>query len=338
MAEEKSFSVNNDCLTIHEGVTELNNTLFDDYTIPYKEIKKVVLPKSLQTLNYDFRGYKSLREVNFSGNTQLKEIPNKCFQSLKNLKKITLPESIELVGSEAFARSGLKSLELKANQLRIGDGAFATSELKSVKLETLRGPITLGEFCFSFSQSLDSVEIKTPKGVGLSLLGRHCFFYCIKMKKLILDCDTEVIPKSFLESCDRLKELQLPKSVKFIDFTAFKGCYSLRLIELPDTVEKIADNNVFSDVFPLAMIKFLDSYWECNTFISLVDGHNENNVKMLDFKMSSEAYTEHQKSIKTVLSSQLMTLRDFIIDKFPEEFAVKRGSNNEEAPEEVSLF
>ena len=55
----------------------------------------------------------------------IESIGDKAFGACVNLKSVTLPESIRLIGNYAFFRVGLKSVQLSEGLLKIGIGAFA---------------------------------------------------------------------------------------------------------------------------------------------------------------------------------------------------------------------
>lgn len=326
-----------DCLIINEGVTVLDKNSLNDREVPTKKITKVILPKSLEVLKCDFKAYTSLREVDFSGNSLLREIPDSCFSGLQKLKRIVLPKSIEVIGNEAFRQSGLETLEIQARSLQVGDKAFRASELKSFKLEVSETSVTLGEYCFGFCESLESVEIITPEGVEMSFFGQCCFFNCIRLKKLILECNTEIIPFSFLRGCQGLSDLQLPKLIKYVDYLAFRDCVNVRSLELPNSVEKITDSSLWN-VNSKTMIKFLDTYWEFNDFVALIEAHNKKNPEGPNFTTVGSDFKRTAELLKDLRLYVPVTLGDFIKSKFPEEFIVKEGFKDVEAIEETSLF
>lgn len=339
MLIRNSFVIKEDCLIVNEGVAVLDKNALKNREVPTKKITKVILPKSLEVLKCGFEAYTNLREVDFSGNSLLRKIPDNCFSGLQNLKRIVLPKSIEVIGNRAFSQSGLETLEIQARRLQVGDNAFSTSKLKSFKLKVSETSVTLGEYCFGFCESLESVEITTPEGVEMSFFGQCCFFNCINLKKLILECSTEIIPISFLRGCYNLRDLQLPKLIKYVDYLAFMNCVNVRLLELPNSVEKIADSSFsFWSVDSKTMIKFLDNYWEVNEFVALIKAHNEQNPKSLDFTTVGSDFKRTGELLENLRLYVPVTLGDFIKSKFPEEFIVKEGFKDVEAIEETSLF
>ena len=55
-----------------------------------------------------------------------------AFGNCENLKQITLPSKLELIGSYAFARSGIESIVLPESVKEIGEYAFKNSKVKEI--------------------------------------------------------------------------------------------------------------------------------------------------------------------------------------------------------------
>lgn len=70
-----------------------------------------------------FRGLNQLTTVNLSNNIRV--IPKDAFKLCSALQSITLPDSLETIGREAFLGAGLRSITIPANVSSIGYGAFA---------------------------------------------------------------------------------------------------------------------------------------------------------------------------------------------------------------------
>lgn len=76
-----------------------------------------------------------MREVVFEDRSSLRFIDSQAFDKTYKLKKISLPRSLELIGSRSFWLSGVEEVVLNGvRNLRIDRWAFYRSNLKSIDL------------------------------------------------------------------------------------------------------------------------------------------------------------------------------------------------------------
>ncbi|BCN28913.1 leucine-rich repeat domain-containing protein [Anaeromicropila herbilytica] len=139
--------------------------------------------------------------IHYNGTDSLIEIPNQVrvicggVFTLTELKKVTIPESVKIIGSNAFdGQTKLMSVIMNNSVEKIGDYAFYQCEsLKNIKLPT--SLITIGDQAF-YDAGLTSITLpESVKKVGFS---------------------------SFA-GCEKLIEVNIPKSVKNIAEDAFRG-------------------------------------------------------------------------------------------------------------------
>lgn len=148
-------------------------------------------------------------------------IADSAFQGLKKLTHIELPESVTIIGSEAFhGCQHLQSLVIRPGLQCIDDCAFeGCIELASVTLpESLT---TIGDDAFRNCESLQ--EIVVPQGV--THLGDGVFAGCRQLQSAKLPDSIHSIGTRAFMSCRKLRRLQLP------------GC---RLADLPAALKPAA--------------------------------------------------------------------------------------------------
>ena len=102
-----------------EGLTELGYYAFTDC----KDLKSVVLPKTLKSINYDaFRGCTGLTTITIPEGVTI--IHGNAFADCENLTNIELPNSLTSIEYFAFRGSGLTSVTIPPNVTNIENSAF----------------------------------------------------------------------------------------------------------------------------------------------------------------------------------------------------------------------
>lgn len=183
-----------------------------------------------------------------------------AFSGCKNLKKISIPVSVEIIGFAAFSGSGIESIHLPANLKTISTAAFSgCTNLKSVefpagltKIENMAfeksGLIrmelpdtvtTMGSGVFSECPNLEFVKL--PR--NLEIIELSMFEKCAKLQSVVFPENVKVIGRWAFMWCDELQNFTLPESVETIGLQAFIDCESLTEVTIPAKVTKIEQNS-----------------------------------------------------------------------------------------------
>ncbi|MGG1550950.1 leucine-rich repeat protein [Paenibacillus ferrarius] len=126
------------------------------------------------------------------------------------LTSVTLPSSVKMISSYAFAHNELTAIEIPS-VTDIGRGAFEYNQLQSIVL----GKVTfLDEYAFADNQ-LESVTIPD----SLAIIGRYAF-QNNRLSSVSLPEGLKIID-SYAFKSNQLKKLQIPKSVIAINSRAF---------------------------------------------------------------------------------------------------------------------
>lgn len=150
-------------------------------------------------------------EINGKKVTQIRE---NAFYRCKSLKKVVIPEGVEIIGHHAFYECGfLETAEIYGNLNKIAEGTFyGCSSLKNVILP----------------EGMDAVE-------------NYGFYGCEKLRAVSLpDSVTRLGEYSFAD-CKILETVQLPESLVDVETCAFLRCDSLSEIEIPVSVMQIGN-------------------------------------------------------------------------------------------------
>ncbi len=169
-----------------------------------------------------------------------------------SLKKITIPDSIEYIGDQAFADCAeLQSVNIPKNVKYIGSNPFCSCPaLKDVDLDAENHSfVYINKMLFSgdltrfiSSQTNDSV-LNVPDGIVS--IDAHAFremqFSSVYIPNSVLN-----IGASAFENCLRLTDVRLPGSLELISESLFRGCFNLSSIEMP-RIAKTIDDYAFAD-------------------------------------------------------------------------------------------
>lgn len=190
-----------------------------------------------------------LQEIDLSG-IQLSD-PEDAYSLFKfghipHLRKLTLPEDLTLIPSNAcFNCSNLESVTASTQLTTIGVAAFSGCRaLEAISLpNTLH---TLSEDAFSFCTSLRSVTI--PESI--TALPGFTFVDCYKLEKVDLPKQLEEIGEQCFTNCVGLTSIHLPSALSNIGDFAFVGCDNLQEIicdneEVPQIEETTFEEDHF---------------------------------------------------------------------------------------------
>lgn len=160
-------------------------------------------------------------------------ISSYAFSGCKNLKKISIPVSVEIIGFAAFSGSGIESIHLPANLKTISTAAFSgCTNLKSVEFPEALTKIESRAF-----EKSGLIRMELPDTV--TTMGSDVFSECPNLEFVKLPRNLEVIEMSMFKKCAKLQSVVFPENVKVIGRLAFMWCDELQNFTLPESVETI---------------------------------------------------------------------------------------------------
>lgn len=173
------------------------------------------------------------------------EICDEAFFLCTELKRITLPTTLERVRGEAFQGAiGVERYEIGRNpRFRTVNGILYSGNGQTLiafppaAVGAFRVPETVTEIgsCAFSASHLDSIFI--PETV--LKIGGNAFSSSIYLTSVRLPANLKVIPWFAFTDCRRLKLVTIPSSVRRIGASAFHGCRSLVSVKIPEGVEVV---------------------------------------------------------------------------------------------------
>ena len=216
-------------------------------------LKKVIVPNVESIPGEVFEGCTSLSKVELSPN--LGTISERAFKGCASLSSITIPSTVEYMGTEAFAGSGLVTVNIKSSEaLTIGpvSGLFKDcANLTTVTLPT--SGCEIPNDCFMNCSRLQTVY-NLNKCTDIS---DYAFFGCSALTNKDISKCNEMGYNAF-QGCSSITQIKL-KSGAMMGNNSFMGCGSIETMYNLSYVGSISDNALSGVSLSHNTIRALDS-------------------------------------------------------------------------------
>ena len=159
------------------------------------------------------------------------------FSGLENTKTINIPDSVKVIGAEAFAWSNnLQTINIPTSVTTIDAAAFAgNNKLQSI---TIPDSVTeLGAGAFILCENLTNVTLPNT----ISSIPYGTFAACVSLKKINIPSSVKTIEDEAF-SMTGFTEFTVPDTITSIGAGAFSDCENLVKVTIPKTVTKIVDD------------------------------------------------------------------------------------------------
>ena len=231
--------------TIKDGTVTLADELFENWL---GNATTFHIPASVEQIgNKAFAGtqIKTLPEM-----LGLKRIGGEAFYGCKNLKKLTIPETVEYIGGRAFygcsniwsltynainaecesfmePNAPLEKIVIGGKVRRLPNGIFSGREFTEVTLPACLERID--DYAFSGCENLTTINLSD----SIRYIGEGAFYGCKNLTTINLSDSIRYIGKSVFSGCQNLTTINLSDSIRYIGDGAFYGCSSLKNIHWP---------------------------------------------------------------------------------------------------------
>lgn len=141
---------------------------------------------------------------------------------------------VKAIASQGFSGTSLKKITIPASVEKIGTAAFAyNNSLEEVVFDGNSSLDEIGWGIFAYCTSLESIKI--PEAV--ETIDGMAFAFCSSLKNVYLPAGLKYINFRAFESCSALENITLPETLIQIGAFAFYNCKSLSGIILPDSLK-----------------------------------------------------------------------------------------------------
>ena len=148
------------------------------------------------------------------------------YNILPNIKTIRFPASLKAIGTFAFLKTDIESVEFNGNVEIINSDSFhKCSNLKNI---IFNGSVKqIEDYVFNGCDIIG--ELKFPK--GLETIGVSAFRYNANITKVVFPDGLETIMAWSFSDCKKITDdIKIPESVKYIFEEIFNGCKNIERI------------------------------------------------------------------------------------------------------------
>ena len=274
--EDLTWEVVNDTLLIHGtgAMTEFESASQRPWKAFESDIKTVIVDEGVTSIgDYAFIHFTNLRKLSLP--TSLDSIGNFAFRYCYYIDTLALPEGLTKVGNGAFYGCyGTSSLNLPSTLTSVGSDAFAYMATVTSPLVIPAGLTDIGELAFRACSNVNGITVEAGNPVYDS---RN---YCDALietatNRLLLGCASTIIPNDVVEIGDyafgdnyTLSGITIPSSVNRIGNYAFMYNFALESITIPNSVTEMGVGvfvdceNLQTAVLPNGLTKLPESLFE----------------------------------------------------------------------------
>ncbi|MDO4544020.1 MAG: leucine-rich repeat protein [Clostridia bacterium] len=243
--------------TIPYGV----ETIAADAFSPCKALSNIVIPDTVTRIGTDaFYGtawYKAQGDgVVYAGNIAYtwkgtmpantavairqgtKIISDGAFRSQTNLTSVTIPDSVEHMGEEAFYRcSALLRISFGAKVDHVGRNALSETAWYNAQPD---GLIYVGNAAYAWKGNMPNGTTQVLKN-GTKSITAYAFSECTSLTEIVIPDSVVAIGERAFTRCSSLRSVEISDSVVTIGRGTFSYCSSLSSIAIPNGVEAIKE-------------------------------------------------------------------------------------------------
>ena len=158
-----------------------------------------------------------------------------AFLNRTSLEKIIIPDSVTIIGKNAFAYcSKLTDVTLSNGLISIGESAFEKCT-NLAKITIPSSVVSIGPYAFSECTRLTGITISN----GVTAIGPYAFYKCTKLANITIPNSVTSISEYAFCGCTNLKTVVLSSNITSIELNTFASCSNLTEITIPDNVTSI---------------------------------------------------------------------------------------------------
>ena len=259
-------------VTIPESIIDIASDAFYNCNLTSVQWNAINCGDFYSYKNAPFRGgdsYENFSLKSFTFGENVKHIPAYICYNLKNLNTVSIPKSVETVGTEAF--EGTAWLDNQPEGcVYINNCLYDYKNGSLTQIEVREGTT---QICTSAFSDANITSITIPNSV--TEIGGGVFYNCTALKSIVFSTNMNSLPcyrysdygtryQGFFQNCSSLESITIPNNIVEIGDLAFEGCSTLVSIEIPNSVIEIG-GGVFAGCRSLKTVILSENIKTLNT-------------------------------------------------------------------------
>lgn len=201
-------------------------------------LKEITIPTTVESTGDTWTGGfegSGIETVIFEDGTEV--IPARICKNASNLKNIILPDSVNIIGDNAFAGTSISSVTFPESITEIQSGAFGgCKQLKEITIpKTVEKTGGSWDGCFEQS-GIETVIFED----GTETIPAYACKNASSVKSVVLPDSVNIIGEGAFSGTS-ISSVTIPENVNEIQSGAFSGCEQLKEIMIPDNVTTIGE-------------------------------------------------------------------------------------------------
>lgn len=211
----------------------------------YSTLEEVVIKrpmKSMQPAKNPWRGNSSIKKVTYGG--KCTAVYSNMFENCSSLAEIVIPETVTSIAANAFAGTGITSLDLHGGIATISSSAFQNCKsLATVKLN--EGTTFIDALAFNGSPV---ASLTLPE--SLTTIGKQAFQNTALAGDIVLPSKVARINDQAFAGNSAMATIALPATLSNLGEGVFKGCKGLTVITIDaaNTSYKVKETGVVTTI------------------------------------------------------------------------------------------
>lgn len=190
----------------------------------------------------------SIKSINLTG---VVYIGKSAFSLCPYITEVTVPETVEYLGTGVFASSGLKTLDLDCSLVKVPNSLCSKTKVSQITLKDLSSLREIGKNAF---EGTPLTSLPFADAPSLQLIDDSAFKGCTQIKSLTIPDAVIRVNQSAFSGCTALETFVMGKNLTVVDKSAFQDCTALKQITFNSSLRSLG-GGVFRGCTSLTEVK-----------------------------------------------------------------------------------